>query len=288
MSDSSLNPSSAFAGSGPGDSPLLAGATVRARRSSFLGDLKAVATRALRLIPREPESIIPALMIPLFFFIVYIGSLQDVAEGVAPPGVDFDFKAYQLPVAIVFAVTGVSRAASLVTDIQNGYFDRLLMTPVRRSALLLGLMVADFVLVCTLCIPVLVLGFAVGVRFETGILGVLVFILLGGLWGLAFTGFPYAIALKTGNPAAVNSSFLLFFPFAFLTTSQLPLDFLTGWLRSIALFNPITYLLDGMRSLVSEGWNAAKLGKAFLAIAGLGSVAFPLAFSALRGRVSQK
>ena len=67
------------------------------------------------------------------------------------------------------------------------------------------------------------MGFIVGVRFETGLLGVLIFIFMAGLWGLAFTGFPYAIALKTGNPAAVNTSFILFFPFAFLTTSFLPL-----------------------------------------------------------------
>lgn len=261
-------------------------ATIGAREGSFFSDMRSVASRALRLIPREPESIIPALVIPTFFFVVYIGSLQDLAE--SSSGGTLDFKAFQLPVAIIFAVTGVSRAASLVTDIQNGYFDRLLMTPVRRSALLLGLMVADFVLVCALCVPVIILGFAVGVRFETGILGVLVFILLGGLWGLAFTGFPYAIALKTGNPAAVNTSFLLFFPFAFLTTSQVPLEFMTGWLRTVARVNPITYLLDGMRSLVTEGWDVGALAGALGAILALGSIAFPLAFLALRGRVSQR
>ena len=79
---------------------------------------------------------------------------------------------------------------------------------------LLGLMVADYVLVVALSVPVLILGFATGVRFETGVLGVVAFALLAGLWGLVFTGFPYAIALKTGSPAAVNSSFILFFPFA--------------------------------------------------------------------------
>jgi ABC-2 type transport system permease protein len=256
-----------------------------AARKSFLSDLSTVAGRALRAIPREPESIIPALMIPLFFFVVYLGALQDIAEENAPPG--FDFKAFQLPVAIVFAVTGVSRAAALVTDIQSGYFDRLVLSPVRRSALLLGLMIADLVLVCALCVPVVILGLFVGVRFATGPLGMVVFILLGGLWGLAFTGFPYAIALKTGNPAAVNTSFLLFFPFAFLTTSQVPEEVMTGWLRAVAQFNPITYLLEGMRSLVSEGWNAASLAKALAAIAALGVVSFPMAFATLKGRLDR-
>jgi len=78
-----------------------------------------------------------------------------------------------------------------------------------RSALLLGLMIADLALVMALSIPVLALGFALGVTFTTGIAGVFAFLLVAGLWGLAFTGFPYAIALKTGSPAAVNSSIAL-------------------------------------------------------------------------------
>src|SRR5205085_12243193 len=149
-----------------------------------------------------------ALVVPVFFFVVNIGALQKVAER----GPVTDFKAFQLPVAIIFAVTGISRASALVTDIQDGYFDRLLMTPIRRLSLLLGLMVADFALVIALSIPVIVLGFAVGVRFESGPFGVLLFLLLAGGWRLAFTGFPYAIALKTGNPTRVNPNLIPFFP----------------------------------------------------------------------------
>jgi ABC-2 type transport system permease protein len=123
-------------------------------------------------------------------------------------------------------------------------------------------MVADLTLVMVLTLPVIGLGFALGVRFETGVAGVLVFMAIAGLWGLAFTGFPYAIALKTGNPAAVNSSFLLFFPFSFLTTAFLPRESLTGWLATVARYNPVTYLLDGLRSIVSSGWDGARIGKA--------------------------
>jgi len=255
---------------------------VRARPAGFLADCVSVAGRALRAIPREPEAMIPAIVVPVFFFAINIGSLQRAAEAGGVP----DFKAFQLPVAIIFAVTGISRASALVTDIQNGYFDRLLMTPIRRLSLLLGLMVADFVLVVALTIPVLVLGFAVGVRFDTGVAGVVLFTLMGGLWGLAFTGFPYAIALKTGNPAAVSSSFILFFPFAFLTTSFLPQEALTGWLSAIADWNPVTYLLAGMRSLLTE-WDGAELLEGFTAIVGVGALSMTLAFAALRGRLQR-
>ena len=262
-----------------------AAAPIRARRAGFGSDLLSVAGRAVRGVAHDPESVIPALIVPVFFFFVNIGALQDFVDSNAPPG--FDFKAFQLPVAIIFAVTGVSRASTLVTDIQDGYFDRLLITPVHRLALLLGLMIADVVLVISLSIPVVALGFAVGVRFETGVAGIVVFIALAGLWGLVFTGFPYAIALKTGNPAAVNSSFILFFPFAFLTTAFLPQEALTGWLGAIATYNPVTYLLAALRSLVMVGWEPTELGKGLLAVLGVGVVSQGLAFAALRGRVAR-
>lgn len=257
------------------------GDDIQGRETGFLWDLIAVAGRALRQIPRDPESLIPALIVPVFFFTVNLGSLQKVTRQAA----GIDLKAFLLPVAIVFAVTGISRASSLVTDIQGGYFDRLCMTPVRRLALLLGLMVADFTLVVALTIPVLIVGFAVGVNFVTGVAGVIAFVLIAALWGLVFTGFPYAIALKTGNPAAVNSSFVLFFPLAFLTTTFVPRQALSGWLSTIATYNPVTYLLAGMRSLTSVGWDGSALGQAVVAVAAVGVLSMSLALAALRGRV---
>ncbi|WP_159794074.1 ABC transporter permease [Puerhibacterium puerhi] len=265
----------------PGASPR---ADTAGRPAGFWRDLTSVAIRALRQIPREPEAIYPALVIPLFFFAVNVGTLSDVASfaGVS------DFKAFQIPVAIVFAVTGVSRASALVVDITGGYFDRLLVTPMHRTALLLGLMLADLALVIALSVPVVLLGYVLGVRFATGVAGVLVFLLLAGLWGLAFTGFPYAIALRTGSPAAVNSSFLLFFPFAFLTTTFLPLDALSGWLATAARFNPVTYLLAALRALIMDGWALTPLLQGLAAIAGVGLVSFVLAFRSLRSRTSRR
>jgi ABC-2 type transport system permease protein len=261
-------------------SPTVGESNTLAKRSSFAADVATVARRAVRSLWREPEFLGPALMIPLFFFLVNIGSLQDFAEQI--PGIDY--KAFQLPVAIVFAVTGVSRASTLVTDIESGYLDRLLITPVRRPALLLGLMVADIVLVVSLSLFVAAVGFAVGVSFGTGILGFLLFLLISAMWGLAFTGFPYTVALRTGNPAAVNSAFLIFFPFAFLTTAYLPQEALTGWLATVADYNPVTYLLAGLRSLISDGWQWGEIAKAFAAVGGLGAITFTMAFRALSAR----
>lgn len=254
------------------------------RRVGFLTDVWSVARRALRSVTRDPEFVVPALVVPVFFYAVNIGALQPLTEAESP---GFDYKAFALPIAIIFGVTGVSRAGVLVIDIQDGYFDRLLLTPVRRLALLLGMMVADIVLVAALTLPVLALGLATGVRWDTGILGIVALLGLASFWGLVFTGFPYAIALKTGNPAAVNTSFLLFFPFAFLTTAFVPREALTGWMDAIATWNPVTYLLAGMRSLIYEGWQWDTLAKAVLAVTGVGLASMWLCFAALRSRVRQ-
>ena len=139
--------------------------------------------------------------------------------------------------------------------------------------MLLGQMVADIVLVVradasrSSCSAA-----SIGVRFETGLARHRrVRSCSSALWGLAFTGFPYAIALKTGNPAAVNTSFLLFFPFVFLTTSFVPREALSGWMDTVAGWNPVTYLLAGMRSLIIDGWDWTVLGQAVLAIAIVGA-----------------
>jgi len=149
-------------------------------------------------------------------------------------------------------------------------------------------MVADVAVSATLCVPIIGLAFALGIDFHAGALGVLMFIVIASLWSLAFAGFGYAIALKTGNPAAVNSSFLLFFPFLFLTSSYVPRDQLSGWLDTVAGWNPVTYLLQGLRSLALSGWHWDDLGKAALALLVVFLVSFSLCFAALRSRVNQR
>ena len=116
----------------------------------------------------------------------------------------------------------------------------------------------------------------------------MVLVLLAGLWGLVYTGFPYAIALKTGNPAAVNSSFLLFLPFVFLTTIFLPKEAMTGWLATVAEYNPVTYLLDALRSLISVGWDTRALLLGLGAVLGVGVVSMSLALMALLSRVRKR
>ena len=261
---------------------------VTAKRAGFLRDVASLGGRALRSIPRDMETLIPGLIIPVFFFAINVGMMQDLLEsspfGGATPS-DFDYKAFQIPVAILFAVTGLSRANVLVIDIQSGYFDRLALTPVNRLAMLLGFMVADMALAVAMSIPVLILAVAIGVDFATGILGVAALLALTLGHAVVYNGFPYAIALKTGNPAAVNTSFIIFFPVIFLTPLFVPQEAMTGWMATIVQYNPVTYLLRGMRALISDGWALNDILAAIGGIGVIGLITIPLATLALLSRI---
>ena len=256
----------------------------RRQGAGIVRDLISVSERALRSISRDPETTVPALVIPVFMFAMTVGALEDFARNIP----DLDYRAFQLPVAVMFAVTGISRATTVVTDIQTGYFDRLVMTPVNRIALLIGLMVADFALVMALTVPVIIMGYIAGVQFITGVPGILAFMVMAGIWGLVFSGFPYAIAFKTGNAAAVNTSFLLFFPFLFMTSLFVPQEAMTGWLATAADYNPVTYILDALRSFIYGGWDWQVLVNAIIAIAGVGVFSLGLSLAALRGRATRR
>lgn len=259
-----------------------AGLSIGARRTGFIRDLMTISGRSIRAIPRERQSFVPAIVIPVFWLAVNVGALEDVAAQLFP---ELDYRGFQLPVAVLFAVTGVSRASALVTDLRGGYFDRLTVSPVSRLSLLLGLMAADWLLVTSLTIPVLVLGWLLGVEFATGLAGMALFVFIAGLWGIAFTGFLYAIALRTANPTAVASGLLLFFPFAFLTTSFMPREALTDWMSTAAGFNPVTYLLAALRSLVLDGWDPNLLAAGLAAVLVVGAISLSLALMALRSRL---
>jgi ABC-2 type transport system permease protein len=152
-------------------------------------------------------------------------------------------------------------------------------------ALLVGAMMADFFRIMAQATLVLLIALATGLSFETGVAGAVVLILIASLFGIAYSGLGFAIALKTGNAQATQSMWFLFMPLMFMTTLFAPKEALSGWLSAAATVNPMTYILQGMRSLSLEGWNAEDIGVALLAICVLGGVCMSAAFMALKSRV---
>jgi ABC-2 type transport system permease protein len=237
--------------------------------------------REIRTVLRTPAYLIPNLMVPIFFYFVMVGSLEEFAN---QSGID-NWKAFQLPVGIMFAVQSGSAGLNMVTDIESGYFDKLLLTPANRLAILVGAMGADFFRIMAQATLVLAVAVPTGLDFETGLPGMVVMILITSVWGLAFSAVGFAIAIKTGNSQATQSVWTLFIPFMFLTTAFAPLDALSGWLKAAATVNPMTYVLKGMRSLSMEGWDAWALSEAMLAVIIFGAITFTLTLLALKSRL---
>jgi ABC-2 type transport system permease protein len=245
-------------------------------RATFL-----LGAREVRIALRTPAYLVPNLMVPIFFYMVMVGSLKQFA---GQSGLE-NWEAFQLPMAIIFAVQGGSAGLNMVADIESGYFDKLMLTPTHRLAILIGAMCADFVRILAQATIVLMVALATGLHFETGLPGAVALILIASFFGLAYSGIGFAIALKTGNAQATQSMWFLMMPLMFLTTMFAPKEALSGWLSTAATFNPMTYLLQGLRSLSMSGWDAGDIGVAVLAVAVLGTFSITLAFLALGGRV---
>jgi ABC-2 type transport system permease protein len=240
-----------------------------------------LAGREARLALRTPAYLIPNLIVPIFFYFVTAGSLK----GFASEWGFENWEGFVLPMAIIFAVQGGSAGLNMVADIESGYFDKLLLTPANRMALLIGAMGADFIRIMLQAAFVVLVAVGTGVTFATGVGGAAAMIFMASLFGLAYSGIGFALALKTGNAQATQSMWFLFMPFMFLTTLFAPKESMTGWLRTAATFNPVTYILEGMRAFSLGGGSASDILYALAAIAAIGAVSLTAAFMALNARL---
>jgi ABC-2 type transport system permease protein len=237
--------------------------------------------RAVREVVRYPEATIPTLFIPLFFLAVNIGQVSRTFPSTTPFLMGQGYVAFQLPVSLMFGVATATSGLALVTEIDLGYFDKLLVAPIPRSALVLGRLAADFVRGIGTAAIVLLAGLALGARIQSGVLGALVIVVLAALFGVAYAGFGILVALRSRNVQATQSSFLLFFPLLFLTPNFVPFNRLSPLMETLAHINPVSYVIVGLRSLVINGWDAGKIGVCLGVTAGLGIILTGLSLRAI-------
>ncbi len=240
-----------------------------------------LAVRTLTTILRTPEALLPPLAISIFFLVIYQSTLGKASSFI--PGIGGSYLGFILPLSIVSgSLSGSGIAAqNLVRDIERGYFDKLLLTPVRRAAFLLAPILAGAVILGIQSTIVVAVGLLMGLKPATGLPGLLVVIGLGVLLGLGFAGFTVSAALGSGSAAATQGASFLFFPLTFLAPTFVPLALLSGWLAVAARLNPITYVLEAMRTLLNTGWDARAIGVAILACLLLAIAMYALAVFAL-------
>ena len=247
-----------------------------------------IAARSVRRTLRQPALIVPTIFFPLFLMAVNASGLDAATE---LPGFPTDnYLNFALSVCFMqgalFAAT--TAGAELATDIETGFLNRLSLTPLRGVAVLVG-QLAGAVLVSLLASLVyLAVGLAAGAELESGIAGAVVLLALAVLVGIAFGALGLLMALRTGSAEAVQGLFPLMFVVFFLSSLNLPRNLIeTDWFRAIATYNPVSYLIEGIRSLVITGWDGEALALGFGIALALGALAFGLSASALRTRLTR-
>jgi len=227
--------------------------------------------RALREAWRTPEALLPTLFIPLFFLVVNVGQAGKIFPTGSTPFLEGqNYAAFQLPSSILLAASFGSAALYLVEDIEGGYFDKLRAAPVSRTAIVLGRLAAEAAKSVAITTAIVLLALPFGISIASGPIGFLLLILLTASWAVVFAGFMQLIALKTRSAAATNSGGLVFFPLLFLTPNFVPRDLLTRPMEIASTYNPVTYIMEGLRSLILEDLARAPIGRGFAVVAVLG------------------
>lgn len=254
-------------------------------KAGLLSQIMLITRRNLLVIFRTPQALLPPLVISIFFLVIYESTLGEAANFL--PGLSGNsYLGFILPLSLVSSALSGSSLASqnLVRDIEGGYFDKLLLTPASRTALLVGPILAGGVILGLQAVFVIGVGLIMGLNSATGLLGLLAVIGLAILLGMGFAGFTVSAALGSGNAAVTQAASFLFFPLTFLTASFVPLELLSGWLEVAARINPITYVLEAMRSLLNQGWDMTALWQGVAACLILAAAMYALAVYALRVR----
>ena len=248
--------------------------------------ITAMAARSVTRLIRQPAAIIPSVIFPLFLLAVNAGGLNSAVD---IPGFPTDSYitfaiAFTFIQAAIFSTMNAGQG--LAQDIENGFFSRLVLTPMRPSALMAGQLAGLVLLGQFQALLYLAVGLAAGAHFEAGIGGYFVLAALVSVISVGFGGLGLIMAIRTGSGEAVQGMFPIMFILLFFSSMALPRDLIEqDWYRFLATINPVSYLIEAIRSLFITGWDvqALALGFGFAIIIAVLSIA-AAAFS-LKGRM---
>ena len=222
-----------------------------------LAQARALAKRSIFGTARQP-----AMWIPGMFFPLMLAAVNSAAMGksIALPGFPpvQSFLQFLLPATLIQGVMfgGIIGGTDMAVDIENGFFERLVASPVARPSILVGRLSGAAVMGATQAVLFMVIFTLFGVDIVGGLPAVFVLIVVGSILALAIGGLCAAIALRTGSQEAVQSSFPLIFVLLFISSAFFPTTMMSGWYKTVATYNPITWLIDATRSLVISGFDA--------------------------------
>lgn len=247
-----------------------------------------LAVRSVIRTLRQPAQFVPALIFPMFLFAVNSSGLSTASNIPGFPTDSYLTFALAVPFMQGALFSLMNTGTNLARDVETGFLNRLALTPLKGSALLTGLLAGTVVVGCLQATIYLAVGLIAGAHLAAGVPGVLVIFALAILLALGFGAIGMYIALKTGSGEAIQSMFPVFFVFLFLSSMALPRDLIqTDWFRTVATYNPVSYLLEAVRSLLIDGWDGQALARGFGVAAVLAIAAMTAATFALRERMAR-
>jgi ABC-2 type transport system permease protein len=256
--------------------------------NSFVLQVGHLGRRSIMRTARQPSNIIFALVFPVALLLVNSGGLEPATH---VPGFPADsFLAFALAVPFVQGAlfSTMNAGTDLARDIQTGFLNRLGLTPMNGAALIAGQLVGVIALGLVQASFYLLVGVVLGVEFAAGFAGAVVVLVLAGLYALGFGAIGTLMALRTGSGESIQGLFPLLFALLFVSSMNMPRDLIEiDWFRVVAGLNPVSYMLEGIRSLVIEGWNGTALLLALAFSLGLAVLGLAGAAASLRTRLTR-
>jgi ABC-2 type transport system permease protein len=256
--------------------------------ASLAAQVGALASRGIVRTVRQPAMVIPPLLFPTALMAVNAAGLDSATRLPGFPSESFLAFALAVPFIQGALFATMNAGTELARDVQIGFLNRLQLTPMRGSALLAGQLGGVVVYGLVQALFYVVVGITAGVDFAAGPAGVLVLLAFALLVTLGFGALGAALALRTGTGEAVQGMFPLLFVFLFISSMNMPRDLIEAdWFRLLATLNPVSYLIECVRSLIITGWDgqALALGFGVAVLIAIASLAF--ASYALRERLTR-
>ena len=233
-------------------------------RLTLLAQVGEMARRSITQTLRQPALLIPPILFPLCLLAVNVGGLDAATKLPGFPTDNYLNFAIAIPFMQGALFASINAGSSLARDVETGFLKRLALTPMQRSALLLGNLAGVMTVAALASLVYLVVGLAAGLHLDAGVGGGLVLIVLAFLVALAFASLGAWVGLRAGSGEAVQGLFPVFFVFLFLSSQALPRPLIEqDWFRTIATWNPVSYMLEGIRSVVITGWDRVALERGF-------------------------
>jgi ABC-2 type transport system permease protein len=228
--------------------------------------------RTTRRWMRVPANWISIIFFPLVQLVIFSQLYQQITE-LPAFGNEQSYLAYLAPGQVAFAsFFAVSWAGyGLIIEYRTGYLDKLRTLPIRRWSILLGEMVPLFFQAAVMAGVLLLISVLLGARIETGIGGFLMILVLSGLFGLSWAGISFIPALLTKSEQATSTLSLLMFPVVFMSTAFVPEAMMPNWMQVVNDWNPITFLIEAIRALMTTGYDWAAIGRAVASMAVIGT-----------------